>query len=167
MSSSITQLADEIAAVINTAEQAGDYGALEFTARRSYPDWDDDFNDLKDLAVDVVPVTSGGDLVELDSVSTGSSDQSIDIAVRKRLNATSDRDVVGRLKNTSVDPLVGLVEKLYETLAGDRMTAIIPAAGITANWMDTTVRTYCDYKRLREGCFLGVVRVRFDVSRAM
>jgi hypothetical protein len=66
-----------------------------------------------------------------------------------------------------VDPLVKLVEKIYEQLAGDRMQAITLASGVSANWIDTSVRTYCDYKRLREGCFLGCVRIRFNVSKAV
>lgn len=167
MSASITLLADAVAAVVNTAQQASALGSLEFTARRSYPDWDDDFKDLKALAVDVVFVSGAGDLVELDSVSTGHTEQAIDISVRYRFNPTSDRDVRGRLKNEPVDHLVELVELIHEQLAGDRMVPVTLVAGTTANWIDTTVRTYCDYKRLREGCFLGVVRIRFDVSKVM
>jgi hypothetical protein len=159
-------LADAITAVINTDQQADMFGQ-EFTAIRSYPTWDDDFKDLPSLAVDVVPVSSainGGVLAELDSESTIETEPAIDIAVRKRFQP-SDRDVSGRLKNASIDPLVKLVEKIYEQLAGDRMQAMTLATGIHANWLDTSIRTYCDYGKLREGVFIGVVRMRYNVSK--
>jgi hypothetical protein len=162
-------LADAITAVVNADQAASAFGAVSFTAKRSYPTWDDDFKDLKDLSVDVVFVSSagsGGALAELDSEATLNTEPAIDIAVRKRFEA-SDRESNGDLKKASIDPLVKLVEKIYEQLAGDRMQAISLSAGVDANWIDTSVRTHCDYGRLRQGVFLGVVRVRFDVSKAV
>lgn len=162
-------LADALTAVINAAVTAVELETVGFTARRSYPDWDDDFGDLKDLAVDVVFVSSGesgGIPIELDSAGTIDTEPSIDIAVRKKFNPTSDRESGGRLKNASVDALVRLVEQIHELFSGDRNTEITLAAGIHANWINAKVRTYCDYAKLRNGCFLGVVRVRYDVSKA-
>jgi hypothetical protein len=162
-------LADALTTVINAAVTAVELDTVGFTARRSYPDWDDDFGDLKALAVDVVFVSSGdsgGIPIELDSVGTVDTEPSIDIAVRKRFNTTSDREVGGRLKNSSVDALVRLVEQIHELFSGDRNTEITLASGLYANWVNTKVRTYCDYAKLRNGCFLGVVRVRYDVSKA-
>lgn len=161
-------LADAVTTEINAAVTGEDFETLGFTARRSYPDWDDDFKDLKDLAVDVVFVSSGasgGSLVELDSFSTIDTEPAIDIAVRKRFQP-ADKEANGRLKNTSVDALVKLVEQIYELFSADRQTAINLAASLDANWIDTQVRTYCDYARLRQGVFLGVVRIRFAVSKA-
>lgn len=161
-------LADAVTTEINAAVTGEDFDTLGFTARRSYPDWDDDFKDLNNLAVDVVFVSSGasgGSLVELDSFGSINTEPAIDIAVRKRF-APADRETGGRLKNTSVDPLVKLVEQIYELFSADRQTAINLAASLDANWIDTQVRTYCDYARLRQGVFLGVVRIRFDVSKA-
>lgn len=161
-------LADAVTTEINAAVTGEDFDTLGFTARRSYPDWDDDFKDLKDLAVDVVFVSSGasgGSLVELDSFSTIDTEPAIDIAVRKRFQP-ADKEANGRLKNTSVDALVKLVEQIYELFSADRQTAINLAASLDANWIDTQVRTYCDYARLRQGVFLGVVRIRFAVSKA-
>lgn len=162
-------LADALTTVINTAQAADELGSLSFTAVRSYPDWDDDFKDLKSLEVDVVPVTSAGDLVELDSAGTINTEPAVDICIRKRFEP-GDRTTAGakdgRLKKASVDPLVLLVEQIHELFSGDRATAVTLSGSTVANWMDATVRTYCDYKRLREGCFLGVVRVRYNVSKA-
>jgi len=162
-------LADALTTVINTAQAASQLGTLSFTAVRSYPDWDDDFKDLKALEVDVVPVTSAGDLVDLDTVGTINTESAVDICVRKRFepgDRTTSGAKDGRLKKTAVDPLVRLVEQIHELFSGDRDTAVTLSGSIVANWMDATVRTYCDYKRLREGVFLGVVRVRYDVSKA-
>lgn len=162
-------LADAITTVVNAAVTAAAFDTLGFTARRSYPDWDDDFTNLKELAVDVVWVSSGdngGVLVELDSVGTIDTEPAIDIAVRYRFDKPADRDETGRLKNTSVDALVKLVEQIHERVASLRGTETTLAAGLAANWIDARVRTYCDYKRLRAGCFLGCVRIRFDVSKA-
>jgi hypothetical protein len=162
-------LADALTAVINTAQAANELGSLSFTAVRSYPDWDDDFKDLKSLEVDIVPVTSAGDLVELDTERTINSEPAVDICIRRRFepgDRTTSGAKDGRLKKNAVDPLVLLVEKIHELLSGDRFTAVTLSGSIVANWVDATVRTYCDYKRLREGCFLGVVRVRYNVSKA-
>lgn len=158
-------LADAATAVLNTAVQASYFDVRGFTVNRSYPDWDNEFADLKSVAVDVVFVTSGGtDLVELDTEGTIDSEPAVDIAVRKRFEPI-DREHDGRVKKSALDPLVRLVEQIHEKLAAGRGTALSLASGIDANWMDATVRTFCDYKRLREGVFLGVVRVRFDVSK--
>lgn len=161
-------LADAITEVINTAA-AADAFSQEFTAFRSYPIWTDDFEGLKDLSVDVVFVSSGGQgaLAELDSEQAIGTEPAIDIAVRKRFE-TPDRDnTTNEVKASSIDALVKLVEQIYETVAGDRMAAIELTTGVYANWVDATVRTYCDYGRLRQGVFLGVVRIRFDVSKAV
>lgn len=162
-------LADALTTVINTAQTANELGSLAFTAVRSYPDWDDDFKDLKSLEVDVVPVTSAGDLVELDSSGTINTEPAVDVCIRKRFepgDRTTSGTKDGRLKKTAVDPLVLLVEKIHELFSGDRATAVTLSGSTVANWVDATVRTYCDYKRLREGCFLGVVRIRYNVSKA-
>ena len=162
-------LADALTAVVNTAQQASQLGTLSFTAVRSYPDWDDDFKDLKALEVDFIPVTSAGDLVELDTERTINSDPAVDIVVRKRFEP-GDKETsgakAGRLKKTAVDPLVRLVEQIHELFSEDRFTAVSLSGGHHANWTDATVRTYCDYARLRQGVFLGVVRVRYNVSKA-
>ncbi len=162
-----TLLVDHLTAVINTAQAADAFGALEFTARRSYPDWDDDFTGLKELAVDVVFVASGGDAADLDAAYFIGTQPAVDIAIRKRFDHPSDREANGRLKNSVVDALVTLVEQIHVLMTEDRNTAITLATGVTANWNGAIIRTYCDYAKLRQGCFLGVVRLNFDVSKAV
>jgi len=160
-------LANAVTTAINAAVTDGYFGSQSFTAKRSYPDWDDDFKELKELSVDVVFVSTNGtsgELAELDSYSSVETEPAIDIAIRKRFEPC-DREANGRLKNAAVDPLVKLAEQLHELFAADRYESLELAAGIEANWIDASVRTHCDYRKLREGYFLAVVRVRWNVSK--
>lgn len=166
-------VADAITAVLNAAVDAESLTSLTvgemqaLTVRRSYPDWDDDFKGLSALAVDVVPVSSpgnAGEPVELDSETSVSTEPSADVVVRYRF-AESDREAGGRLLNASVDKYVALVQELYEKLM-DARSEPLEIPGHSANWIETNVRTYCDYRRLREGSFLGVVRLKYNVSKA-
>jgi len=131
-------LADAIATAINTAVGDDVFAPQEFTARRSYPDWDDDFGDLKDLEVDVVFVSSDGNGVtaELDSADTLETEPGVDIAIRKRFNPDDRDTTTGRLKNASVDALVELVQQVYELFASDRETPLTLESGLVANWVD-------------------------------
>jgi hypothetical protein len=160
-------LADAVATVINTAVTAGAFG-LPFVVRRSYPDWDLDYADLTYTAVDVVFVSgqaAGGDAVALDTVSAVVYEPAVDVCVRHRFGPSDRETQTGRLLNASVDPLVKLVEKLQEVLATNRANETQIATGIYAKWMDATMRAYVNQRRLREGMFEGVCRVRFNVYK--
>jgi hypothetical protein len=158
-------LANEVVAVINTAETADQFDPLEFRARRSYADWDDDYKDLSGLAVDVVFSASSSGAIELDSVSSLRSQPTIDVAIRRRF-LQSDRDEsTGRLRNESVDPLVSLVEQIHELLAAERDQSFDLGDGISANWMEANVVSWVNQRMLREGLFEGVIRIRFDVNK--
>jgi hypothetical protein len=158
-------LADEVVAVINTAETADQFDPLEFRARRSYADWDDDYKDLQDLAVDVVFTASNSGQIELDSVSSLGSEPTIDVAIRKRFLQADRDESTGRLRNESVDPLVRLVEQIHELVAAERHSVIELGDGISANWMESNVVSWVNQRMLREGLFEGVVRIRFNVSK--
>lgn len=165
-------LADAVTTSINAAVD-DDYFAMDFTARRSYPDWDLDYKDLSGEdapAVDVVFISgqsSGGDTVELDSYGSIEYQPSVDICVRYRFDP-SDRDpTIGRLLNSSVDPLVKLVEQIHELLASGRLESLQLNETTVADWVDANVRAYVNQRRLREGMFEGVVRVNFSVTRQL
>jgi hypothetical protein len=160
-------LADAVTTVINTAVDASTF-AVSFTPRRSYPDWDLSYEDLDGTEVDVVFVSgqgSGGDLVELDSVGSLNYEPSIDVCVRHRFGPSDREPKTGRLLNASVDPLVKLVEQLQEVLAAERQTELALPGGPEASWINASVRTYVNQRRLREGFFEGVVRINFGISR--
>jgi hypothetical protein len=166
MSAVPIQLADAVAEVINAAAADDQFEPLEFVARRSYADWDEEFTDLKEMAVDVVFSASSAGVVELDSASSLGSEPTIDIAVRKRFSPNDRDDRVGRLRNESVDPLVSLIEKIHELFSGDRANDIDLGGGIIAHWSEGNVVSWVNQRMLREGLFEGVVRLRFNVSKA-
>jgi hypothetical protein len=58
-----------------------------------------------------------------------------------------------------------LVEQIYELFAGDRETPLTLDGALVANWVNCVIRTHCDYGKLRQGYFLGVVRIRWNVSK--
>lgn len=163
-------LADAVTTVLNTAVNA-DYFATEFTARRSYPDWDVEYKDLAGSGspvVDVVFVSgqgSGGDTIELDSAGSQNYQPAVDICVRYRFGASDRSSQTGRLLNASVDPLVKLVEQLHELMASGRAASLQLSQMIRADWMDANVRAYVNQRRLREGYFEGVVRVNYSVTK--
>lgn len=160
-------LADHVAAVINTSVTAGEFAPLEFRARRSYPDWDDEYKDLSDLAVDVVFTAANSGVAELDSAASLGSEPTIDIAVRKRFLQADRDESTGRLRNESVDPLVRLIEQIHELLAEERGEAVDLGDGASANWVEANVVSWVNQRMLREGLFEGVVRIRFAVSRVV
>jgi hypothetical protein len=163
MNAIAVQIAEHVATIVNDAVTAGQFAPLAFTCERSYPDWDDDFTGLKSLAVDAVLVSSERDEVELDAVSRQATEVMIDVAVRKRFEPTDRTQGERRLNTSAIDPLVELVERLYRVLTVSRGEIILQDGG-TAHWMNAEVRTHCDYRRLREGLFLGVVRLAYSVS---
>jgi hypothetical protein len=123
---------------------------------------------LDGTEVDVVFVSgqgSGGDLVELDSVGSLNYEPAVDICVRHRFGPSDREPKTGRLLNASVDPLVKLVEQLQEVLAAERQTELALAGGLEASWINASVRTYVNQRRLREGFFEGVVRINFGISK--
>lgn len=163
-------LADAVTHAINIASGNGYFGQ-PIEARRSYPDWDLEYQDLDGVngpAIDVVFVSgqsSGGDTVDLDSVSSLNYEPSVDVCIRNRFKQ-ADRDPKdGRLMNGPVDALVGLVEKTHELLASMREQQIEIAPGQTAEWVSASVRAYVNQRRLREGMFEGVVRINFSVTK--
>jgi hypothetical protein len=103
MASVLASVADAIAAELN----ATDFG-IEFTAVRSYADWDENLGDLDTLHCDVTPFS-----VDVSRVSLSEADYKVTIGVliRKRF-ATPDAG--GKIKLTDIDPLVELLEKIIE-----------------------------------------------------
>jgi hypothetical protein len=158
-------LANEVASVINTAAAADQFAIADIVARRSYPDWDDEYTDLKDLSVDVVFTASNSGAIELDSESSLGSQPTIDVAVRKRFLQADRDEATGRLRNESVDPLVRLVEQIHELVAAERGTPIELGDSISASWMESNVVSWVNQRMLREGLFEGVVRIRFNVNK--
>ena len=160
-------VADAVAAEINSAAVAiGMPDGIE--ARRSYADWDENFEGLKTTAIDVVFAASNssmGSLVDLESAGWLSYRPMIDIAIRKRFEPT-DRDNDGRLLNASIDPLVTLLQSIHEHFALARNSVVLDDATAT-NWIEGNVMSWVNQRKLRQGFFEGVVRIKFDYRRAI
>jgi hypothetical protein len=160
-------VADAVAAEINSA--ASDIGLPDgITARRSYADWDENFEGLKTTAIDVVFAASNssmGSLVELESAGWLNYRPMIDIAIRKRFEQV-DRDNDGRLLNASIDPLVTLLQSIHEHFVAQRNTVVLDDA-TAANWIEGNVMSWVNQRKLRQGMFEGVVRIKFDYRRAI
>lgn len=157
------QVADAVATQINAGVTAEEFSTLGFTATRRYYDWDRDYKGLGDLTVETVfRVAQPEGSIALDSAGTLEYETAVDVVVLKRFG-TSDR-TDGRLKNSSVDPLVTLVGEIHEYLSSrrnDEPLATMPSA----RWIRSDVLSWVSQQRLREGLFEGVVRVMLEVSK--
>ncbi len=158
-------IADAVATEIESARVA--LGLPDgVSPRRSYADWDENFEGLKKTAIDVVFAASNsamGSLVELEAAGWLAYRPMIDIAIRKRFEQ-SDRDTDGRLLNASVDPLVTLLQSIHEHFAARRNTGVLDdLAG--ANWLEGNVMSWVNQRKLRQGLFEGIVRIKFGYRR--
>ena len=181
MSSGIIDIADAITTVLNTAIANDEFDAVnriflnrtgQFTATRVYKDWADDFEDIDDLSIDVIPVTSpndGAEVVELLSFQSLKAEPEIDVAIRRRFkNADRVRSGArtGRIRTDRIDELVLLTEQIYQKLVGLRREDSIEIGdGRTAKWSRCEIRTLCDYWQLRQGNYLGVVRLTYMLAQ--
>jgi hypothetical protein len=159
------RIADAVTAEINGQS----FSIGEFTAYRSYADWDDKFEDLTTMAVDVVYVTRDTE-IGLDSRGFIGYVCSVDIAVRKVFGPTdregNESNRAGRLKNTSVDPLVTLLEQIHEYFVGERANVVLDDE-TEANWLESDVKSWVNQRKLRDGLFEGVVRIKFSLRKAI
>jgi len=158
------RIADAVASQLNTAAAASEFTLNDWTARRSYPDWDDKFSDLSehDLSIDVVFVPRV--TPTLDDHASLEYPIEIHIAARQRLRP-ADRDAdTGRYRNDAVDPLVTLLHEIHDYFAGRRGSD--PLADATdATWQESDIKVAVDYKKLRAGLFYGWLSLRFDVQK--
>jgi len=161
-------VADAVVAEINSAAVAiGLPDGIE--ARRSYADWDESFEGLKTTAIDVVVTaanSSAGSIIELESAGSLEYKPMIDIAIRKRFEL-EDRDPSdGRLLNASVDPLVTLLQDIHEHFVSQRNSVVLDDE-TAANWIEGNVMSWVNQRKLRQGLFEGVVRIKFTYSKAI
>ena len=157
-------IADAVAAEINTAGDGEVIDTFGMVAKRTYADWDDCFEDLSDggAALDVVFRSAGK--ISLNSFGSLLHEPSIHVAIRKRFEP-SDREDDGRLKQSSVDPLVSLLEEIYEHFATRRNSVSLPGE-TNATWEgeDSVIRSV-DQAKLRQGLFEGYVEIRFQYDK--
>lgn len=159
------QVAEAVTAEINAAVAAEVFSIGEFTAERSYVDWDAEFKDLEGMAVDVVFVMSPRDEdVDLNAAGELLYQVSVDVVVRKRFTQADRRTNSSRLKNEAVDPLILLLLEIHEHFASLRNGDVLPTMP-EAKWIETDAKQWGNNWKLRAGMFEGAVRLHFDVSK--
>lgn len=161
------RIADAVAAEINAAVEAEEFQTLDFTARRSYPDWPEEFEDLDGLAVDVVHAIDEDENVGLASAGSIEYSPTIHVVIRKRLG-TEDRDQhTGRFKNSAVDPLATLLDEIRRYFIARRLTGVLTSLP-EVQWNGASqVKRWHDPHKLRMGLFEGFVQMRFTVNEAI
>lgn len=159
------QVADAVVAEINSAADDDLFSIGKFTSQRSYADWDMELSDLEDMAVDVVFVTAPrDDDIKLNAAGELAYRVSVDVVVRKRFKQEDRRTNSSRLKNEAVDPLVLLLQEIYEHLASKRNTGALPTM-TSAKWLEPDIKSWLGNWRLRQAVFEGDIRCHFDVSK--
>jgi hypothetical protein len=155
MASIFTTVAEALKDQLN----AGTY-SQSFTAIRSYATRDMKIEELTGLRVDVVPVIHK-DASAMARKQVGYTID-CDIGIRKKF-AASDRESDGTIKNSSVDPLVLLLEEIHESLIMQRLTTLNNAA-----WEGSAIRMTYSPVHLREwGQFTGIARITYSAPKAL
>jgi len=141
-------VADAVAAELN-----GHSFSQEFTATRTYADWDEELTNSI-LRCDLVPVAS----MQTDLETRGSVSYlcSVDIGLRKKLDAGSG----GHVTAATVDDLVRLVEEVHEWTIGRELDI--------ATWDSTVLVAAFVPEHLRQmNQFTGIVRITYSVSKCL
>lgn len=133
---------------------------LNFTAERSYADWDLPLEDLDELHVDVVPHPQSK--TELSVSDTLSYEVRSTILVRKRFG-TDFQDNSGRTIVDEVDTLVGVVEAIAEYFVKLVMTNDTDAIWQAVELPDHYVRDHLREHRQ----FTGTVRLTHRIDKVL
>lgn len=157
MTAIIIDVADAIAAELNDHDFGHDY-----TAERSYGDWDMELSDLEHVHVDVVPAEAK---IEQDDRGETLHTVSIDVGIRKRFGPTTHMSDTGRVDKAEVNALVSLLQTFAEYLSpvgalAGRLPDVPEAA-----WDSVQVRALFIKDHLRElRQYTGIIRVTYQVT---
>lgn len=157
MPSVLIDASDAVTAALNDRDEFTP--SIEFTAERSYADWELALNDPY-LHIDVVPVghsNKRGMESGIDSRSSFAYLPMIDIGIRKRFGADEQTED-GRIVLAEIDNLVALQEEIGEYLTfleiGDSGDFI---------WRDTEYRESCLWETLdSQRQYLGILRMTYE-----
>jgi hypothetical protein len=157
MASVLIQAADAVVTAINAATLP-----LEFKCKRSYADWDMELSDTDAdrLRVDVVPVLHDNDGLQ----DRGAVEYlcPVDVGIRKRISQ-DDQATGGEVDNDAIDPLVELLEGIFELFAASRLEDFTDAT-----WSVGEVRSSHNREHLRQWRqFTGIVRITFNVRKVI
>lgn len=155
----LVYVADLVTDVLNDA-QFGE--GVEFTAERSYADWDLMLEDADELRVDVVPV--GHATSDLNSRGNSGYLVTLNIGIRKRFGQAESDQQTGRIDKAEVDRLVLLVEQIHELLCSYQQRNL--ASNVA--WRETKITdTYVAAHLRQDRQFTGLILCTFHVKRAL
>lgn len=153
MTAALITAAEAIKNVLNAGEFIAD-----FEAERSYPDWNLELAEAKQLHVDVVPVG----YVETALASRGSVGYqvTVDIGVRKKFGQLSQESRTGRIDVAEIDELILLVQQIHQYMCHQDRRVLAE----NVHWKETVITDAYVTKHLRElRQFTGLIRVNYNV----
>lgn len=155
MASTVVSVADAVLAIVRGLDLG-----VEFTADRTYGDYDDEASGREAVLIDVL--TPQEPAVDLDSRGGLSYTFDVQIVVRKRILGTDRESQTGRLPNDQIDPLIDAVERIADAMVPEVFSTV------DASWLEVPVVSLYDPDQLRQmGQFIGQVTVRFEAQKAL
>jgi hypothetical protein len=153
--STMAAIADAVLGVVRGLDLG-----IEYTAERSYGDWEDELSDREAALVEVT--TPREPTLDLDT--RGSMAYTLDVAVtlRKRIVAEDRDGQTGRISVETLDPYTAAVETIAEAMVPDVF------ANVDASWLQVASVMLYDPQLLRQtGLFMGQVIVRFEARKSI
>jgi hypothetical protein len=154
-SSTMAAIADAVLGVVRGLDLG-----IEYTAERSYGDWEDELSDREAALVEVT--TPREPTLDLDT--RGSMAYTLDVAVtlRKRIVAEDRDGQTGRISVETLDPYTAAVETIAEAMVPDVF------GNVDASWLQVASVMLYDPQLLRQtGLFMGQVIVRFEARKGI
>lgn len=153
MTARIAELADAVTKELADQAASGAFGVV-FAPERSYVPLDAKL--LEDGVTRVDVVIAGHQEAALRDRAHVVYAAALDVGIRYKFKQDS-QETNGQIANSEVDPLVCLVEQVYEYLAKKTLCE--------AEWRDASVSSTFIREHLKDWRqFTGVIRVRFDVE---
>lgn len=165
-------VAKAITTELTAAFAAGTFGAayVDVVPERSYGEWDRNFEDLDELAVDVVPASA-----DMELITRGAFGYAVTtaIAIRKRFGTAEQESSTGRVDIDEQDALTRLVQLVGEYFApkqpsqdGRRLADLpeaswLPSAGQGKS--GTEFRLWAASEDMRQRTFAAIVRITYQV----
>jgi hypothetical protein len=153
--STMAAIADAVLGVVRGLDLG-----IEYTAERSYGDWEDELSDREAALVEVT--TPREPTLDLDT--RGSMAYTLDVVVtlRKRIVAEDRDGQTGRISVETLDPYTAAVETIAEAMVPDVF------ANVDASWLQVASVMLYDPQLLRQtGLFMGQVIVRFEARKSI
>ena len=152
----------QVAEAIKSAIKDHDFGVTFDELERNWADFNVEIEEIGKLRCDVVGVVH--EACEFDSRGSLNYVCPVDIVIRKRFGQADQTDC-GRLDVKEIDRLALLVEQINEFFC-EEYNKRLPGFD-DATWRSVDIRACASREHLQKRMFLGVVRVTYDVHKAL